>query len=335
MEKHSSFSESLRQAVADDFLFVEADLPRLSAPDVETLQAILTGKMHPPFTLNLKRALGALARSDRSETTTRILGSVLADAKQSSRIRAFAAFNLGQIGSPEGEKSLLKNLGDGDKRVVAAVIGALGKTGGPEALAALGRFKPQDISIQKRMNLALTALQFRTNSDETPSIFPDWDLAQAKPIPEKEVARIVENLGETAYGIRLGKRFALSFSCGATENYIVFNETLQGGSLPDAVRSGKWIAGLVASDQEHGYVAIRYLILTYPGKAGPRLAIANAAGEVLYAGEIEGTSFFIRDVAPGVRPAEIRGDLGASDLGLRIRTWRMATQTKKRPLPIG
>ena len=124
-----NFSAELLHAIAADEANCSPDLPVLSAGNVVVLKEILRGEKTPPIQIDRKRAVNALASSERSAEASAILAGVVADLKETTRVRATAAAQLSVMPRESAEKALVDNLETANEIVRREVRKSLSKIG--------------------------------------------------------------------------------------------------------------------------------------------------------------------------------------------------------------
>lgn len=104
------------------------------------------------------RAALALADLQDSSTITPLL-PLLNDNEP--KVRAVAAFALGQIGSAMAQDSLLSRLNiEKDNSVVSQLVEALGKCGNEQALDVITTYKPSETASSLKAGLAMSVVRF-------------------------------------------------------------------------------------------------------------------------------------------------------------------------------
>ena len=144
-----NFSPELLHAIAADEANCSPDLPVLSAGDVAVLKEILRGEKHPPISIDRKRAVNALASSERSAEASAILAGVVADSKETTRVRATAAAQLSVMPKESAEEALTQNLETANEIVRHEVRKSLAKIGSEKAVPMAG------VTRQKRHALPI------------------------------------------------------------------------------------------------------------------------------------------------------------------------------------
>ena len=128
-----NFSAELLHAIAADEVNCSPDLPVLSAGDVVVLKEILRGEKRPPIPIDKKRAVNALASSERSAEVSAILAGVVADLNETTRVRATAAARLSVMPKESAEKALTENMETANQIVRIEVRKSLAKIGSEKA----------------------------------------------------------------------------------------------------------------------------------------------------------------------------------------------------------
>jgi HEAT repeats len=340
------FSRTLLQAISLNSLEVEIDLPILTGADLSVLKEILRGEKIPNFLIDIKRAINALTRSERSVEAGEILSRIVSDTEETVGVRATAALNLSMMPPEVSEKALLQNLTSADETVQVEVIKALGRIGSAEALARLKALsEPDNDFIKQQLSLAKLAIAFRSGADEA----GDWDAKSilgiqwmthtAKIVEDRQVRENIDAIWGSTYGITLNPNVGFEISCGRAKHFLFLNDVVKRGTFLDDVKSRKMIAGLVALQEEHiQYSTIRYLLLTNPSNSGIELIVARTNGEAVYAGEANPNGAALRlrmrDVGLERTPTEIEGLLSNEDIQLNFRVWGGRAKKKKHGEPI-
>lgn len=128
-----NFSPELLHAIAADEVNCSPDLPVLSAGDVVVLKEILRGEKRPPIPIDKKRAVNALASSERSAEVSAILAGVVADLNETTRVRATAAARLSVMPKESAERALTENMETANQIVRIEVRKSLAKIGSEKA----------------------------------------------------------------------------------------------------------------------------------------------------------------------------------------------------------
>jgi hypothetical protein len=124
-----TFSRELLHAIAANEGRCFEDLTVLSPGDVAVLKQVLRGEKRPPILIDRKRAVNALASSERSAEASAILAGVVADLKETTQVRAAAAAQLSVMPKESAEKALLENLEPTNEIVRREVRKSLAKIG--------------------------------------------------------------------------------------------------------------------------------------------------------------------------------------------------------------
>ena len=141
-----NFSRELLHAIAADEVSCFEDRPVLSSGDVAVLKQVLRGEKVPPILIDRKRAVTALANSERSAEASAILAGVVADLKETTQVRAAAAAQLSVMPKEFSEKALLENVETANVIVGREVRKSLAKIGSekavdPTTMTGVGRQK--------------------------------------------------------------------------------------------------------------------------------------------------------------------------------------------------
>jgi hypothetical protein len=339
-------SPALRRAIAADTIGCFVDNAVLAKRDVAALQKILAGQETPGLDINRKRALGALARSDRSAETGELLAQVLADRKLPHRDRAAAAAYLGLLSPPAAEKPLLAALRKTSGLLRVEVIKALGQVGTAKALTQLRKIElDDDDPARRQLGLAELAIAFREKRKGTgPDDLSDaldirWTTTEATRLDARAVRETLAALGGPTYGVTINPRIGFRFDCGSLQHVVLLNEALKRGSFVKGVRERNMIAGLLVSQAEKlRYFSVRWLLLTSPAKDGVRMVLARPNGDPAFEGQAVAEDgalrFTLRDTGLERTPAEISGFATDDDIDWTMRVWRGPLRGKLRPRPL-
>jgi hypothetical protein len=318
----------------------------LSGSDLADLKRILRGEGIPKVPVDKKRAVNALARSERSVEASEILASILSNAEELATVRVLAARNLSLMPPEVAERALLQNLASGDEIVRSEVLRSLGRIGTADGLAYLKELPIQDNEYaQRQLSFAKLAISFRSTSED-PDVQDVTDTLgirpttlTAKPVERERVQEFTDAIGGSTYGINLNPNIALELSCGRIRHFLFLNDEFGPSAFVNSIHSRAMIAGLVAT-KEQGvmYLTIRYLVLTLPVETGVDVIVTGTSGNVTYAGEarLDGDRLRIevRDIGFDRLPMEIRGFLSNDEIHLNFRIWRGITRIKKHGEPI-
>jgi len=152
---NENFSPELLHAISDNEIICGTDLPVLSPDDVAVLKQVLRGEIRPPILIDRKRAVTALAGSERSAEASEILARLVADAQETTQVRATAAAQLSLMPRESAEKALTENL-ETTNQIVRMVV--------RKSLAKIGSLKAVDDKIRtgvrppKRYALPITTV---------------------------------------------------------------------------------------------------------------------------------------------------------------------------------
>jgi hypothetical protein len=338
-------SPALRRAIAADTIGCFVDRAVLGKGDVAVLKRILERPDVGGVDISLKRALGALARSDDSAETASLLARVLADPGRPLRERAAAAAYLALLPSETAEEPLLEMLPKTEGPLRLEVIRSLGEVGTAKALAVLRRIpsNPSDLAA-RQVGLARLAIAFR---EERNDIGPEdvereldlrWATLQPKRLEREELRGIVSALGPT-FGVRPNPEIGFAYDCGTMRHVLLLNERLKAGELVEAISARNMIAGLLVAQEERlRYFAVHWLVLTSPGKDGVRIVLVRPNGEPAFDGlarrDKEGLVFTLRDSGLERTRATIEGRITSDDIAWTMRVWRGPLRGKLRPRAI-
>lgn len=155
-----NFSRELLHAIAADEVRCTTDLAVLSPGDVAVLKQVLRGEKVPPILIDRKRAVTALANSERSAEVSAILAGIVGDLKETTRVRGAAAAHLSAMPKESAEKALLENLETANEIVRREVRKSLTKIGSDKAvgdnvttMAGVARQKKFALPIPRRSAL--------------------------------------------------------------------------------------------------------------------------------------------------------------------------------------
>lgn len=339
----ADITPTLRRAVGTKTMgFVERAI--LGKDDVAALKRLLA--QHDPAEIELKRALGALTRSDPSRETAEILGQVLADAKAQPRDRAVAAAYLGQLPGTLAERPLLLALSAATGPLRVEIIKSLGQTGSAKTLKTLQAFDDDaSETVRRQLGLAKLAIALRDAEQEvSPEEFDTalglrWETASSKRLEPAALRSIDAAIGGARYGVALSHELGFEFACGRQIHATLLNASLTRGKLVETFSRRGMIAALIFTQATGpSYYTLRWLLLTRPGKSGIRMALVRPNGDAAFEGyarqDDKGLSFTLRDTGLERTPAEIAGRIGDDDIDWSVQQWRGALRGKQRPQPV-
>jgi hypothetical protein len=342
----SRVSAALRRAIAADTIGCFVDNAVLAKGDIAVLKAILGGQRAPGFEINLKRALGALARSDKSPEAGEILARVLADEKALPRNRSAAAAYLSQLPPQASEKALLAALPTASGLLRLEVIKALGQVGTAKALAQLSEIEPDDADIARRqLALAKLAIAFREKGEGTGAGELDialgirWTTTQSTSLDPKDVREILAAMSGPTFSVEVNPEVGFRFTCGELEHVLLLNKALKRGGFAKGLTKRNLIAGLVVAQSEKlRHFTVRWLLLTAPADDGVRVVLVRPGGEPVFEGkavaDAKGLGFMLRDTGLERTPAQIAGRVADDDIAWAIRVWRGPLRAKPSPRPV-
>ena len=124
-----NFSRELLHAIAANEARCFEDRTVLSPGDVAVLKQVLRGEKVPPIQVDRKRAVTALASSERSAEASAILAGIVANSQETTQVRGAAAAHLSVMPKESAEKALLENLETTNEIVRREVRKSLTKIG--------------------------------------------------------------------------------------------------------------------------------------------------------------------------------------------------------------
>jgi hypothetical protein len=162
---------------------------------------------------------------------------------------------------------------------------------------------------------------------------------EAKRLAPEELRETVASLGRS-FGVRPNRDVGFGYDCGATRHVLLLNERLKPGGFIKELRARNMIAALlVARAGPLRYFAVRWLLLTSPGKEDVRMVLVRPNGDPAFEGyarpRARGLDFALRDTGLERTPAEIGGRVAQDDVTWTMRVWRGPLRGKLRPRPIG
>ena len=345
--RRPKFSAALRRNILVETSACFVDDERLGKADVATLKQLLAAGDHLDPEISRKRALSALARSDKSLESGEIIAAVLNDRKASSRDRTAAAAYLGLLPAEASEELLLSALAKARGHLRLQIIQSLGQIGSTRSLMRLRRLKLDDGDAANRARvMAELAIAFRERrrdpspEDLAKKLDLSWRTVKPKQIEAKALKEIVGNLGGPRYGIRLRLDLGFRFECGGLSNAVLLNEALRPGTLVDDASESNMIAALVVTQAERklSYFTVRWLVLTSPHRDGIAIVVLRSNGDPAFEGTAvrdgKGLRFSLRNTGLERTQAEISGQATNEAIKFAVRVWRGALRDKQRPLSL-
>lgn len=321
-------SPTLRDLVAVD-RNVRPPIRRPAGPQVDTLLAIAYGGDLVPEPVSIRRALTVLARGARPEVALPVLTEIAADSTAPRAERLSAVHELGRLGGPGAQASLLSRIGDRDPRLQQAALTALGQFADETAEAVLARLpQPGDLAARRQLAFTRTLVAHRAGRGSLPPPVPPvrrsaggfTAVRLCRRSPEQNAAERSGRVGST-YGIELaGATYGLV--CGETRWTLVTNAALGDPIEADLLARRPWIAGLLCSWlPSRGSASPQYVLLSRPEGDGVRLDVVRSDGTVMYAGGgtvgPDGFGFTLVEVArPGVAAPQLTGRVSAPGAAL-------------------
>ena len=345
--RRPKLSAALRRNILIETSACFVDDERLGKADVGTLKQLLAAGDQLDPEISRKRALSALARSDRSLESGQILASVLNDRKASPRDRMAAAAYLGLLPAEASEELLLSALAKAQGHLRLQVIQSLGQIGSARSLTRLRRLKLEDGDVANRARvMAELAIGFRERRRDTSAedlakkLELSWRAVKAKQLDANALKEIVGNVGGPRYGIGLRRDLGFRLDCGGLSNAVLLNEALRPGTLVDDAGESNMIAALVVTQAERKltYFTVRWLVLTSPHRDGIAIVVLKANGDPAFEGTAvrdgKGLRFSLRNTGIERTQAEITGQATDDDVKFAVRVWRGTLRDKQRPVSL-
>jgi len=345
--RRPKLSAALRRNILIETSACFVDDERLGKADVGTLKQLLAAGDQLDPEISRKRALSALARSDKSLESGQILASVLNDRKASPRDRMAAAAYLGLLPAEASEELLLSALAKAQGHLRLQVIQSLGQIGSARSLTRLRRLKLEDGDVANRARvMAELAIGFRERRRDTSAedlakkLELSWRAVKAKQLDANALKEIVGNVGGPRYGIGLRRDLGFRLDCGGLSNAVLLNEALRPGTLVDDAGESNMIAALVVTQAERKltYFTVRWLVLTSPHRDGIAIVVLKANGDPAFEGTAvrdgKGLRFSLRNTGIERTQAEITGQATDDDVKFAVRVWRGALRDKQRPVSL-
>jgi hypothetical protein len=343
-DKDKDISQELLHAISADEVGCFTDLPLLNSNDVEVVKQILRGERRPTVAIDTKRAVGALARSERSDEVSAILARIVADSKEMTQARAAAAAHLSVMPQESAERALIDNLETGDEIVRLEVIKSLTKVGSVRALDRINQVsEPKSEYARKQISLLKQAISFRTGIAEraagTAPFDIRWTSQPAKQIEGNAVRERIEAIWGSTYGISLNGDVGFEMECGSTRFTLLLNDELKRGGLVKSALSRNLLAGLVVAEEpEFRHLTVRYVIMTSPSENGLNVTVAQTNGDVAFVGEVRPDAgnylLNLRDVGLERMATEVTGTVSDDSIQLNVRVLRGTVRPKKHAVPI-
>lgn len=333
-----NFSPELLHAIAADEVGCFTDLPLLSPGDTAVLKQILRGEKRPPVAIDKKRAVNALARSERSDEASAILARVVADSKETTQVRAAAAAQLSVMPQEAAEKVLMENLETDNEIVRLEIIKSLTEVGSARSLDRLNQMpEPKNDYARKQVSLAKQAISFRSGLAVPSGV--RWTTQAVKQVEGSIVREKIQSIWGATYDISLNAELGFEIDCGATKLTMLLNEEIKRGGFVKSALSRNMIAGLVVAEEpEFRHLTVRYLIMTSPSENGLDVTVARTNGDVAFVGEVRPDGdqhrLAVRDVGLERIATEIAGTLSDDSIELNVRALRGIRRPKKHAVPI-
>jgi hypothetical protein len=344
MSDEQVLSETLMQAIARD-KFACGGLTRLSSADATALKQILKGDYRSAVAIDLKRALTALAYSDRSLETTEILSRVLSDKNETIGTRVAAASQLAMMLHEAAEQALIENLDTTNEVLQSEIVKSLAHVGTARSLDSLDRIQaPKSDYLKKQLALARFAIASRsathreTTRGKNP-LAPRWTTQSASKLEESRVRERIAAIHGSTFGVSLNPAVGFEVDFRGPRFTLLLNENLKSGAFVNSLMSRQMIAGLVVAENPgFRHLTTRYLILTNPAEDQVEVTVIRTNGDVSYAGHArrEGSELRlnIRDIGQRLTTA-IEGRLNNEMIQWDARLLLTEPKPKKQPLSLG
>lgn len=273
---------------------------------------------------------------------------VLQNREEAPALRALAAQHLGRVGTPAALAVLMQQGSTEPERVQRAVVMALGRTGGEDALEVVRRAgtggSPR-LAAEARFAEALIThrLGLEEGGDPSPEnlelLALPTGFALAVPVrlaPPATVTRCVATLVSEPYGIEYAEEGAVQLRMDSEEWVVLLNRDLASPNGAETLYRRKTLLGVIAErDVLDDAYSVALLLLATPEKGAVRLSLHRPDGDLIYLGRLEGGAFTIRTVdRPDALPLELCGRLGDGRLDVETAHTAIMTTPKKRPLPL-
>lgn len=329
-QKDPEFSHKLLQAISAEIAWAESDLPVLTGQDLADLKRILRGEGHPETTIDKKRAINALARSESSTEAAEILAEILSNPEDLLTVRVLAALNLSAMPPEIAQRALRENLASDNEILRGAIVESLGRIGGDDDLVSLKNVAFENEGYRRQLALAELSIGFRSGAenresqDAIRSLGLYWTTHEAKQVAPEKVEKYIHAIWPSTYGIALNRDVAFEVGCGKVKHILFLNEDLKRGDFIKPARARNRLAGLVALPEEGiSHFTIRYLLFTIPSSTRLDVIVIGTNGKVAYAGEArlekERLRFTLRGVELGAATTEIEGLASKDDIRLTLR----------------
>lgn len=345
-ETATRVSKALEAVIGANTLECLAGRPRLGARDLETLRALLAGKVAAPSGFSRKRALSALAAADPGPETAALLGRQLSDPKTLPRDRRLAAALLADMPGEVAEVALLAALPESKGTLRHELLTALARAGGLRAREALGRLPKDsaDPELDRLVAFADLAIAVRAGENPEPSAIGKaldhhWEPVRVELLAPERIRAADAVIEGARFGVIPGRRVGFAFRCGRLESMVLFDAAFDKGALPDVLRARARVAGLVAEEEPAApRRTIRMVVMTIPHGDQVRILVVTPGGRLLFEGEAvpqdSGLVFRLRDTAQARGAAAIEGLIGRDKLDVSIRAAREAPRPKRRPVAV-
>ena len=256
------------------------------------------------------------------------LAPILLSADEPSALRHAAAFELGHVGTGAAVDALADALRAEDVLAVRGALAALGRSGPPEALAAVSETLADDAAVRRAAAWAAALLSHRHGLEG-----PPWPAEPPRPVeavegeavevadPDDEaIAECLDALSGEMVGVPLTARSARAVRGVGQPLFFLFAE---GADAPKALFERRAVAGVVAKryGEPIAHYGLASYVLTRPEGDGLAITVAAPNGRVEAAGRARpsggGVEFEVAGTgAPGARALSGQGRF--ADGGWRV-----------------
>ena len=294
---------------------------------IEELRAIVEGRSTKLPRVLALAALGRLKYD--SDEKAAIFGRLLADERESLRVRLVAATELGRIDTPRALEMLAGARGAKEPALRRAVALGMGRHSAQQAGDLMRDYLAREGTTDPAVRWAATLRAYVTRDERLPLLEPvpiervpppDRNARDMLIEPaDKELARRVAAAASQALpGTRYHAESALYIRCGPRNMMFLRHDAFADSRSFGRLLDGRALAGVVAVQEtvETGGWDPKYVVLTHPkGNGEIEILIPTSRGQLSFAGSgrvTESTvSFEIRAVPrPGAVPIELAGTLG-------------------------
>lgn len=252
---------------------------------------------------------------------------VVADRESPDALRSVAATELGHHAGRRSERALLAVLDEAAPTVLKHVARSLGRIGGADALAALGRVSATQEATARLVRFARSLIAYRLGRDDHLVDVPD--LAAGPPVAEPtplELRTVSDGEAEADWravlralpATPMSRRGSLRFRCGHSRHWILLAEEL-GDRPAERLARAPMVAGAVLKYRDcPGHYSLDEYLLTGGSRRGRiDLVGVRESGITVHAGTVtvaRGAVTFALGAhnPPYSRPIELGGLLDTS-----------------------